>query len=680
VAIQLPIVSTFDRKGIKQAQGSLAGFTKSVVGVGAAIGAAFAVRAVTNFAKESISSASDLQESLNAVTVSFGDASDAVIKLGEDSATRLGVAQSAFNDAAVRFSAFAGRVVGEGGDVGEFIDDVTTRAADFASVFNIEVSEALGVFQSGLAGESEPLKRFGINLLQSEVQAYALREGIVSIGEAMTEDEKVQARYGLLMEETAKTAGDFANTSDGLANSQRILSANFEDIRAEIGTALLPVLEDLSTFMVENVVPALSEFFEEDFPGLVESATPLVEGFVDVLGGIGDSLKDFFDIDADTSLLEGLLDKISALESDPEFQEFMGQLRDIILELAPVVPDLAIAIADVAKAIAPLLGDAAAEASPTLTGFAEIVGGLAEAFQILTGTIPDSADEMKDFEVVWTDFIPVIGAYLGEDGIIAGLGRAVSNMVDRLQEEAPQIALFWAAMKQITDAALDDFGGSVRGTLETMGQVFSGTWDDIVATTTAWRERQREVILGAIEEMYLAALDVMQGLFNGFKERFAVIAEWFMAKPVELRMFFGNPLLILQQIGADIFTGLWNGLKSIWPRISSWVSDKVESIKSAFRDAMKIGSPSKVFEGYGKNIVEGLLIGLDSLSPNVDTSVSDLVSEPSMGSVPMGGGRGGDIYVTVNAGMGTNGPQVGEEIVAAIKRYERSSGRVFASA
>jgi len=133
-------------------------------------------------------------------------------------------------------------------------------------------------------------------------------------------------------------------------------------------------------------------------------------------------------------------------------------------------------------------------------------------------------------------------------------------------------------------------------------------------------------------------------------------------------------------LGADIFTGLWNGLKSIWPRISRWVSDKVDSIKSAFRDAMKIGSPSKVFEGYGKNIVEGLLIGLDSLSPNVDTSVSGLVSEPSMGSVPMGGGRGGDIYVTVNAGMGTNGPQVGEEIVAAIKRYERSSGRVFQSA
>jgi LysM repeat protein len=36
--------------------------------------------------------------------------------------------------------------------------------------------------------------------------------------------------------------------------------------------------------------------------------------------------------------------------------------------------------------------------------------------------------------------------------------------------------------------------------------------------------------------------------------------------------------------------------------------------------------------------------------------------------------------ITVNAGIGTNGSQVGKEIVDAIKRYERSSGPVFASA
>ena len=36
--------------------------------------------------------------------------------------------------------------------------------------------------------------------------------------------------------------------------------------------------------------------------------------------------------------------------------------------------------------------------------------------------------------------------------------------------------------------------------------------------------------------------------------------------------------------------------------------------------------------------------------------------------------------ITVNAGMGSNGAQIGEQIVTAIKRYERISGPVFASA
>jgi len=238
MSIDIPVVSKFDPTGLKQAQNALGGFKKTLGTVAVALGAALSVRAVTDFAKTSINAASDLEESLNALSVSYGDASEGIAKLGEDAATRLGVTQSAFNAAAVRFSAFADRIVGEGGNVEGFVDDITTRAADFASVFNIDVAEALQVFQSGLSGEAEPLKRFGINLLQSEVQAYALREGLIGVGEQMTEDIKTQARYGLLMEATAKTAGDFANTSDGLANSQRILQANFQDMQATVGGAL----------------------------------------------------------------------------------------------------------------------------------------------------------------------------------------------------------------------------------------------------------------------------------------------------------------------------------------------------------------------------------------------------------------------------------------------------------
>jgi hypothetical protein len=44
------------------------------------------------------------------------------------------------------------------------------------------------------------------------------------------------------------------------------------------------------------------------------------------------------------------------------------------------------------------------------------------------------------------------------------------------------------------------------------------------------------------------------------------------------------------------------------------------------------------------------------------------------------GGLGSQITINVNAGMGADGASIGREIVDAIKRYERTSGPVFASA
>ena len=244
MAVRIPIITVFDSKGLRAAQYQLNRVSGNVANLSrnfTIAGAAFA--GITAGLGKSVKVASDLGESVNAVNVSFGKSAQGILDFGKTASTTLGVSAVDFNNAAVRFSAFADRIVGRGGDATQFIRDITTRASDFASVFNIDVSEALQVFQSGLAGEAEPLKRFGINLLDSEVKAYALRQEIIKQGETMTEQQKVVARYGLLMESTSKTAGDFANTSGSLANGTRILKAQMTDLQGEIGQALLPALQ-----------------------------------------------------------------------------------------------------------------------------------------------------------------------------------------------------------------------------------------------------------------------------------------------------------------------------------------------------------------------------------------------------------------------------------------------------
>lgn len=222
--------------GAAMGAGLLGGFKKILP----TLGIATAVGGIANFFGNAIDATSNLNESANAVRVTFGDAADQIERLGSSSAARLGLAQVDFNSLAVRFSSFAEDIAGEGGSVGSIIDTLTTRGADFASVYNIDVAEALAVFQSGLSGEAEPLKRFGINLLDSQVSAFAYANGIAEVGKKLTEQEKIQARYGLLLQETDKVQGDFANTSDQLANQQRINAAKWEDSVARIGEALTP--------------------------------------------------------------------------------------------------------------------------------------------------------------------------------------------------------------------------------------------------------------------------------------------------------------------------------------------------------------------------------------------------------------------------------------------------------
>ncbi len=656
MAIQLPILSTFDNRGVKKARGGISNLTKAVVGFGIAAGAAFAVRGVVNFTKEAVSSASDLSESINAVSVSFGEASDAVIKLGEDSASRLGVAQSAFNNAAVRFSAFAETVVGEGGDVGGFIDDVTTRATDFASVFNIDVAEALQVFQSGLAGEAEPLKRFGVNLLQAEVDAFALRTGLIEVGETMTEQEKVQARYGLLMESTAKTAGDFANTSDNLANQQRILSAEFEQIRSEIGTALIPIFEELNGFILDNVIPTLKRFAEEDFPILIDNMRDRAAEIKPIFEEIEERLRQSFDIDADTGVLEAFFDSLTDLLGNEQFADLLVELVEGFVELLPSLANLLPLLVEFYQVAIPAMIE-------ILPGLTSLLRGLVGLFGTdeggMAAEIPKAIEKLFDLD---TNL------------------RLFPGAADKVREVADNMPTWFATMKSLFDNAKENWPAAISGTFTTMGEVFSNAFMSLFGITDEGMAEQEERVGQSGPVLLSTANGIMMQMLQGFVDKWPEIAAFFAELPGKMKNFFVELPGEMLTIGKNIFTGLWDGLKNIWPSISSWVSDKVSDIKDRFEDALDIDSPSGVFRGYGENIVEGLLQGLGSNQPELNATVDGLVDVPSIstGSTRTGNG-GSNYYITVNAGVG-DPVRIGEEIVTAVKRYERASGPVFASA
>jgi hypothetical protein len=111
-------------------------------------------------------------------------------------------------------------------------------------VFNVDVKEATNALGAALRGESEPARRFGVNISDAAVQAEALALGLVDSTSEITDQIKVQARYSLILKQSEQVAGDFGNTSENLANSTRVLKANLENVAAELGQAFLPLVTD----------------------------------------------------------------------------------------------------------------------------------------------------------------------------------------------------------------------------------------------------------------------------------------------------------------------------------------------------------------------------------------------------------------------------------------------------
>jgi hypothetical protein len=302
MAIILPIATKFNDAGIKKAQSSFGGLTRSFKNLAGAAGLAIGLTTAVNVLKDSVTAASDLGESLNAVNVAYGANAKNILALGKTAATSVGLSTAEFNSLAVGFSSFSETIAGSGGDVVGVFQKLSARGADFASVFNLSggVNEAMDLFRSGLAGETEPLRKFGIDMSAAAVTTYALSTGMIKSKKDLTESIKVQARYGLLMQSTSKTQGDFANTSDSLANQQRIMSATIEDVKAKFGNLLLPTMQKVIGFMNDNVIPVITKFIDDVgnpktetgalFAEIKDAATtafniinPAIQTFVDTL-------------------------------------------------------------------------------------------------------------------------------------------------------------------------------------------------------------------------------------------------------------------------------------------------------------------------------------------------------------------------------------------------------------
>jgi len=252
---------------VKKASTGMSNFVGNLKKVGAAMGATFAASQVAAFAKESIMAASNMAESLSKVQVVFGEGAAEVEAFGKSAAQNLGISNQAALEAAGTYgNLFQAFGLGQG-ESQKMSTSLVQLAADMASFNNTSIDQAITALRSGLSGETEPLKRFGVALSEVRLKEEALRMGLIkTTSGTLPVAIKSQAAYSLILKDTALAQGDYARTADGTANTMKTLQAKMEDAKVALGDALMPAFRGLLKIL-DLLIPVLTkigEFFKNN--------------------------------------------------------------------------------------------------------------------------------------------------------------------------------------------------------------------------------------------------------------------------------------------------------------------------------------------------------------------------------------------------------------------------------
>lgn len=231
----------------------LSGIQNLAKKTGKMLAGAFAVKGLTSFAKDCIELGSDLTEVQNVVDVVFPTMSKKVNEFAQNAASTFGLSETMAKKFTGTFGAMANAFGFSEKESYKMSTALTGLAGDVASFYNISQDEAFTKLKSVFSGETETLKDLGIVMTQTALDQYALANGFGKTTSAMTEQEKVALRYAFVQQQLQNATGDFSRTSDQWANQIRILSLQFDSLKASIGQGLinlfLPIVKGINTVL-----------------------------------------------------------------------------------------------------------------------------------------------------------------------------------------------------------------------------------------------------------------------------------------------------------------------------------------------------------------------------------------------------------------------------------------------
>ena len=724
------ITQSISKSFISTGQSLTKGVTVPLVALGAVV-------------NKTINDASNLQEAQSKVTAVFGDQAKGILAWSKTTSSAIGISSRSALDAVGTygnlFQAFGITRV----ESGKMSKTLVELAADIASFSNVPIQEVLDALRSGLSGETEPLKRHGVALTEDRIKIEARNLAIYDGVGALNAAQKAEAIYSLILRDTVLAQGDVARTAGGLANQKKFLAAQVEDLSGTFGAVLLPVMVNVVGVIRNQVLPNIQKFIEAFktlspnaivtgiqiafFAAALGPAMIVVGYMIKLVMGLAQAFQFLIKrvvliptiillivaafvkgTDASMSWGEAVFkvvrgvviafvqvgNAVSAainllIKGYNKFQEILdsgvtikevGNLDFLItgIDSARVAyGNFSSKLKEEQSNLSEIASGASALAQSIDAPGTKSVGGASkeatDKIQAFTKALSDGNQVLSDARQKFRDYASsVTGAITGVVNFSSAASNETGSFLENLIAQATKAQDFGSKVRTLLSMGLSE--SAIGQVLSAGADVGTKIADEIIAggatvidqvntLITATQSVAEELGQSAATQFYQAGITAGQSLVDGV--RAAIAAAGFIIDAN------GNIINPLATTAATTSSGSTSGGGTSGGGTSG-------------------GGSSGSVSGGGSLFTPGGLANKIGKLPMFASG--GIVTKPTIAMigeagpeaiVPLSGRNGGmgNVYnINVNAGMGTNGAQVGKEIVDAIKRFEKTSGPVFASA
>jgi hypothetical protein len=436
-SVIVSLLSSFDDKGIKDAEKSFAGLKSKVASIGKSLaitaGSYLAGAQTVNFIKDSVDAAAVLRQNMTGLETIFGKSTQTIMGFVQQS-NQMGMSMA---DSA-RAATFMGSVFKQTGmpmdQVVEKTKAMVSLGADLAATYGYSVDEALTAMTATFRGEYDPIEKFGVAMKQSQVNAELAARGLTGLKGAALIAAQQQVRYEMILQRTADAQGAFQRSTGNLVVQMAILKATFTNMQATLGSQLTPVM---TQFVVK-----LQPLLEQMMPHLVklfQSIGVVLLNLLPVLPIVADGLAKLFDIlgaimamgaKPIANLVAGIVAGIPAILT------FMALFKGITLFGPPLLTFIStwqnLAQAIGAAGAAEIMFNTAAAATPW--------GAIAAGIAMVGGAIVALANGVQNYQNVVSGVDKLSAkakaqayAYANAAGMAAQQGSYIPGSVDKNQ-------------------------------------------------------------------------------------------------------------------------------------------------------------------------------------------------------------------------------------------------------